>query len=174
MLYVICIMKNLISKPWNFAQGKIIMNSKSIYKIHICYFYKRYCIHISFAWRSIHWDSHLVKYLYINKKLSQGIYVFVHILYTCISHEIPVWYWLAQLDPVQVQICLQFWHYKAGGPCLKVFGELICKCCIDNTELFSISAHKSRSMALPCLLTLVKATRVWCKTQPQSTCFLWI
>lgn len=115
MLYVICIMKNLKSKPWNFAQGKIIMNSKSIYKIHICYFYKRYCIHISFAWRSIHWDSHLVKYLYINKKLSQGIYVFVHIPYTCISHEIPVWYWLAQLDPVQVQICLQFWHYKAGG-----------------------------------------------------------
>lgn len=115
MLYVICIMKNLISKPWNFAQGKIIMNSKSLYKIHICYFYKRYCIHISLAWRSIHWDSHLVKYLYINKKLSQGIYVFVHIPYTCISHEIPVWYWLAQLDPVQVQICLQFWHSKAGG-----------------------------------------------------------
>lgn len=174
MLYVICIMKNLISKPWNFAQGKIIMNSKSIYKIHICYFYKRYCIHISFAWRSIHWDSHLVKYLYINKKLSQGIYVFVHIPYTWFHMKFLCGTGWHNLTRYKFRFACSFDTIRLGGPCLKVFGELICKCCIDNTELFSISAHKSRSMALPCLLTLVKATRVWCKTQPQSTCFLWI
>lgn len=115
-MYWLCYMYNeksypnltWISKPWNFAQGKTIMNSKSLHKIHIfALFMRDSCIHISFAWQSIHWDSHAVKYTWI--KNSHMAFVCL-LIYTCISREIPVWYWLAQLDLVQVQICLQFWH----------------------------------------------------------------
>lgn len=49
---------------------------------------------------------------------------------------------------------------RLGGFCLKVFGELICKCCIDNIELFFILVYKLRFMVLLCLLIFVKVIRV--------------